>query len=128
MPLAPPLRCREKAPDLSRLQHTGVQITTALSRCRAIFADLIVLAPQSAPVMREYAGFLMELANDPRKAAELLTDAEQIEDERSRALSAQSRDVDVSFGAFILRVLLQIAVFESVDLLYMYPACCRCTH
>jgi hypothetical protein len=96
-----PLNRREKSPDLARLQRTGVQITTALSGCRAIFNDLTVLAPQSAPVMREYAGFLLELANDPRKATELLTDAEQIEDERSRALSSQSHDVDVSFGACV---------------------------
>lgn len=33
-----------------------------------------------------------------RKAAELLADAEQIEDERSRALSAQSFEQDVCFG------------------------------
>ena len=38
--------------------------------------------------------FSQELANDPRKANELLADAEQIEDEHSRALANQvERDV-----------------------------------
>ena len=64
-----------------------------------IFKELLVLAPQSAPVMREYAGFLIELANNQRKAAELLRDAEQIEDERSRATASQTRDLDICFGA-----------------------------
>jgi hypothetical protein len=36
----------EKAPDLARLQRNGVLITTALTRCRSIFDDLMALAPQ----------------------------------------------------------------------------------
>ena len=40
---------------------------------------------------------LQELSNDPKKAEELLADAEQIEDEQSRALS-NAVEMDVLFG------------------------------
>lgn len=39
----------------------------------------------SATVMRNYADFLLELSNNPRKAQQLLEDAEQMEDDASRA-------------------------------------------
>ncbi len=54
----------EKSPDLQRLESLGVQITSSFSSTHMIFGDLLTLAPQSSPVMREYAGFLLELGND----------------------------------------------------------------
>lgn len=87
----------EKSPDLAKLSVVGVQINKALASTNDIFKELLELAPQSASVMRQYAEYLLELANDPRKAQELLSDAEQIEEEQSK--SHQSADTDIIFGA-----------------------------
>lgn len=87
----------EKRPDLTRMQGLGAQINSMLAETDMTFRSLLELAPQSAPVMRQYADFLLELANDPRKAMELLTDAEQIEDDQSRNHSGGS-DSDFLMG------------------------------
>lgn len=87
----------DKMPDLARLSDLGVQINGMLHETDATFKELLALAPQSAAVMRQYADFLLELANDPRKAVELLTDAEQIEDDQSKAHA--SSDLEILLGA-----------------------------
>jgi len=86
-----------KHPDLQRVQNVGTTINIAIADTQDTFKELLELAPQSASVMRAYADFLLELANDPSRAVELLSDAEQIEDEHSKAHSAQS-DQDFVFG------------------------------
>jgi PAS domain S-box-containing protein len=89
----------QKRPDLSKLQHTGLNINNALADTDATFKRLMTLAPQSANVMRAYADFLLELSNDPKRGVELLNDAEQIEDEQSRAHATNtSLDDDVVMG------------------------------
>jgi PAS domain-containing protein len=87
----------EKSPDLTRMQNIGLNINVALSGADSVFKELLVLAPQSVTAMRAYAEFLLELANDPNKAIQLLQDAESLEDEQSRAL-VKSTDQDVIFG------------------------------
>ena len=57
-----------------------------------LFEQLLELAPHSAPVMRAYADFLLDVANDPRKAMQLLTAAEQVEDDELKARSQGATD------------------------------------
>jgi PAS domain-containing protein len=54
--------------------------------------------PPATRTQRSYADFLLELANDPRRAAELLSDADQMEDESSHTKAAE---VDPILGAVV---------------------------
>jgi PAS domain-containing protein len=90
----------EKSPDLTRMQNIGLTINAALAAADTTFKELMTLAPQSTTVMRTYAEFLLELANDPKAGLGYLQDAEGLEDEQSRALANQS-DQDVFFGKSI---------------------------
>jgi len=89
---------QDRSPDLSRLTAVGDRVNAALADAQATYGHLLEMAPQSAPVMRAYAGFLLELANDPRRAAELLSDADQIEDEGSHTKAAE---LDPILGAVV---------------------------
>lgn len=90
-----------KHPDLQRVQAIGTAINKGIAEAQESFRELLILAPQSASVIRQYADFLLELANDPTRGMELLADAEQMEDEHSKHHSAAADDVeDVLFGAF----------------------------
>lgn len=91
----------ERHPDLARVAAAGEAINESLKGTRAQFEALLELSPNSASVMREYAGWLLEQANDPLRGEELLTDAEQIEDEQSRA-HALGMDADVVFFESLL--------------------------
>lgn len=86
-----------KCADLQRVQDIGTAINKAIGETHLTFKELLGLAPQSTSVLRLYADFLLELATDPSKAAELLSDAEQIEDDQSKA-HATSNDQDIVFG------------------------------
>lgn len=87
-------------PDLAKLQATGISINKALAETDVTFKRLMVLAPQSPSLLRAYAEYLLELANDSRRGMELINDAEQIEDEQSRArTAAASDDSDFLLGA-----------------------------
>jgi PAS domain S-box-containing protein len=100
--------CCEKRPDMDRLQTIGTDIIGTLRACDNVFTQLQDLAPQSAAVMRAYADYLLDIANDPRKALELLQTAEQIEEDESKlhaggdndnkdvALMARAPDFDLS--------------------------------
>lgn len=90
----------DRSPDLARVAAAGVAINASFAETRALFDALLELSPNSASVMREYADWLLEQANDPQRADELLTDAEQIEDEQSRA-HQQTLDQDVTFFALL---------------------------
>lgn len=68
-----------KHPDLAKLQSLGMTINDKLKESDRCFMELLELAPQNASVIRSYAEFLLELSNDPRKAQELLEDAEASE-------------------------------------------------
>jgi len=89
-----------KHPDLLRVQQVGTTINQMIADTRETFKELLNLAPQSSSVMRSYADFLLELANDPSRATELLDDAEQLEDERSKAHGFFS-DGDLVFGSIV---------------------------
>jgi len=77
----------EHTPDMSRLQSIGIDIILHIRRVENIFIQLTELAPQSTTVMRAYADFLLEIANNPKKGLELLQSAEAIEEEESKAHS-----------------------------------------
>jgi len=89
-----------KNPDLHRTQQVGLSINRVMADCHETFKELLFLAPQSTLVMRAYADFLLELSNDPKKALELLNDAEQLEDERSKNHGVLS-SADLTFGNII---------------------------
>jgi PAS domain S-box-containing protein len=88
----------EKVPDLGTMQAVGTNVNVSIRTTTATFEELLALAPQNASVMRQFAEFLLDLANDRKRASELLADAEQIEDEQSRALEL-NKDTDILFGA-----------------------------
>lgn len=71
-----------------------------ISIAEVTFNRLLDLAPQSTAVMRLYAGFLLEIANDPYRANEFLSDAELLEDEHSKIIAANV-DSDAGFGGLI---------------------------
>lgn len=50
------------------LQHTGAEIIAAIRRTENIYSQLLELSPQSTAVMRACADFLLEIANDPKRA------------------------------------------------------------
>lgn len=81
----------EKRPDMTTLENFGTDIIASIRRGEAIFRQLLEMAPQSTLVLRSYADFLLEISNDPRKALELLQLAEQIEEDESKARTANSR-------------------------------------
>jgi PAS domain S-box-containing protein len=89
---------QEKSPDFEKLSVIGSKITLQLRNTQDSLVKLLDMAPQSASVMRLYANFLLELANDPKKAAELLADADQIEDEQSRNHGAATAESDILLG------------------------------
>ncbi len=86
--------CCEKRPDMVRMQNIGIDVIATIRRCDNVYKQLLELSPQSAAVMRAYAEFLLELANDPRKALDLLQLAETIEEEESRAHGSDNDAVD----------------------------------
>lgn len=88
----------EKVPDLSRMQVIGSRINVAIRDATWTFEQLMSIASNNAAVMRAYADFLLEIANNPGRAQELLSDAEQVEEEASRARD-MFRGTEVLFGA-----------------------------
>lgn len=89
-----------KHPDLQKMKGLGLAINSSLYSANQTFKELLELAPQNATIMRSYADFLLELSNDPRKAQELLTDAEQIEDDASKA-HAVAQANNIQFSALV---------------------------
>jgi hypothetical protein len=89
----------ESNPDLIALETKGVAIYAATKESEACFRELLNLVPTSIPVLRAYSEFLLEVTNNPGLAAELMNDADQIEDEASK-LQSILKDVDhFEFGS-----------------------------
>ncbi len=75
----------ENRPSHTRIQKQGMLISTALKAADMGYRVLMELASNNAVVMREYGGFLLDVANEPVRAAELLADADSLEEEQSRS-------------------------------------------
>ena len=60
-------------------------ITNVLKAADVGYRCLMDIAPNNAAVARDYGCFLLEVANEPVRAAELLSDADGIEEEQSRS-------------------------------------------
>jgi len=88
----------DKHPDLAALSLAGRQIQEALGDAEATFKDLLTMAPTSVPVLRAFAAFNLELANNPGLAAELLSDADNLEEETSKAQTGGG-DMEIILGA-----------------------------
>ena len=86
----------DKQPDLPKLQSLGRRIIALINETQAMYRELSELAPSNIGVMRSYANFLLEIANDPKRGNELLVDAEQLEEENSK--NPQQVDQDVMFN------------------------------
>jgi hypothetical protein len=80
----------ENRPSHSRIQKQGVLISAALKAADMGYRVLMDLASNNAVVMREYGGFLLDVANEPVRAAELLADADSLEEEQVRARPRRS--------------------------------------
>ena len=88
----------EVHPDYGAVRATGAQVQTAIHEAEVLFRDLLAMAPTSVQVLRAYAAFCLEISNAPGIAGEMLSDAETLEEEASKAL-ASATDVEVVFGA-----------------------------
>ncbi len=75
----------ETRPSHARVERQGMLISTVLKSADMGYQCLMELASNNAAVMREYGGFLLEVANEPVRAAELLSDADMLEEEQSRS-------------------------------------------
>jgi len=91
----------EKSPSLVRLSRVGDDINTTLASCGTTFRRMLEMAPQSTTVLRSYADYLLELANDPRRAMELLAAADQIEEEQSHVHSVVRSFQDPLLGSIV---------------------------
>jgi PAS domain S-box-containing protein len=87
----------EKRPDMGRMQATGAELIASIAQGDNVYRQLLAMAPQSTSVMRAYADFLLEIANSPKRAIELLDDAEQIEEDESKARAAASADATTDY-------------------------------
>jgi hypothetical protein len=88
----------ERSPDLSVISARGAEIYQIAEATERAFKKLLQIAPQSVSTLRSYAGFLLEVSNNPSLATELMTEADQIEDEASKA-HAGNKLTEVVFGA-----------------------------
>ncbi len=88
----------EKVPDLTVLSTTGRRVQEAIAEAESVFKDLLTMAPTSVPVLRAYAAFALEVSNNPALAQEMLTDADTLEEEASKA-HANAAELEITFGA-----------------------------
>ena len=91
----------ERTPDLASLQRKGAAIYDATRETEAVFKELLQIVPTSVPVMRAYAEFLLDVANNPNLAENLTNDADQTEDKASKTRSMQHDARDLVFGAIV---------------------------
>ena len=89
----------DPTPDLVALQAKGCAIYVATREAEAVFRELLTLVPTSVPALRAYSEFLLEVTNNPSLAAELMNDADQIEDEASKTQSMLKDVSEFEFGA-----------------------------
>ena len=87
----------ERHPDLTALVNKGTEIYKATRLAESDYKDLLVMAPLSVPTLRKYAVFLAEVVSNPALGEELLEDADQLEDEATRASGVSAEDI--VFGA-----------------------------
>eukprot|EP00742_Colponemidia_sp_Colp-10_P004311 GILJ01004599.1.p1 GENE.GILJ01004599.1~~GILJ01004599.1.p1 ORF type:complete len:1826 (+),score=322.00 GILJ01004599.1:46-5478(+) len=80
----------EREPDFLRLEKIGIAIAKAVKEAQNNFAEVLKIYSQSPKVLRAYAGFLMDVLNDPNKAQELLTKAKHLEDTNLSLLRRKS--------------------------------------
>jgi len=92
---------QERSPDLARVEAAGTAIMASIAATRKGFEAMLELAPQAPSLRRHYAAFLSELANDPRRAAEARTDAEQMEEELARARTQAAVSSDLLLGMLV---------------------------
>jgi PAS domain S-box-containing protein len=72
-------------PDLNRMNDLVEMINMNMSSAYESFRRLMRLSGgNSIPVLRMYAGFLLDVANDPVLGHELLVRAEELEDQQSK--------------------------------------------
>ena len=71
-------------PDLSRMNELSTQINKSMGQAYEAFRLLMRLNANSISVLRMYAGFLLDLANEPEQARLMLTRADELEDQQSK--------------------------------------------
>jgi hypothetical protein len=89
----------DPTPDLVALQAKGCSIYVATREAEAVFRELLTLVPTSVPALRAYSEFLLEVTNNPSLAAELMNDADQLEDEASKSQSLLKDVSEFEFGS-----------------------------
>lgn len=72
-------------PDLRQLLETGRRLQRVLTRMQALFDSLVLINPDSVAVLRAYADFLLNLANNPQQANELVNRADRLDEVQSSA-------------------------------------------
>jgi hypothetical protein len=90
----------ERSPDLSLLAKLGSRIYESTVETEKAFKELLQLAPTSVATLRSYLSFLLEVANNPSHAQELMAEADQIEDDISKSHSERKLN-DIVFGALV---------------------------
>jgi hypothetical protein len=91
----------DRTPDLQSLQRKGRQIFETCRATEAVFKELLAIVPTSVPVMRLYAEYLIDVANNAKLAEELMHDADQAEDELSKASTVRHSASDFAFGSIV---------------------------
>ena len=71
-------------PDLGRMNELSTEINKSMSQAHDAFRALMRMNASSIPVLRMYAGFLLDLANEPDQARLMLTRADELEDLQSK--------------------------------------------
>jgi hypothetical protein len=70
----------QKSPSLTHLDTVGVEYERCVQGAERGFNTVLQLDPRSVGNLRGYAQFLIEVTNNPEKAEEFLTLADDIED------------------------------------------------
>lgn len=121
-------------PDLFDIQTSGDSLRTVLARMHYLFRNLLRINPDSATVLRAYADFLLNLANDPSKAAECVNKADRIEE-----VHAKQHNKPVSHIVFKALVTEQLSLMDDTaatvaisadttnmgEILAVSASCCR---
>lgn len=95
-------------PSVARLNKIGMAVEESVSKCEACFQKQLSLSPNSVQTLRRYAQFLLEIANNPSKAYQIVQQADEVEDNVSR----EHKDVSSA-----------IIIYQPVSLCATVPVC-----
>ena len=96
------------SPDIDTLSNLGHTARQAMSRATVNYEKLLQINPNSIPVLRAFAIFMMDLLGDPSRAGALFAKAENVE-----AVRAQTLNANMQRGDFLQRLDTNLDIFDD---------------